>query len=211
VQDLYVFAMSGVAYMHARNRDGELALSVLHQLDALPLSLAAQGYVAVYTAHAHASAARQGPALRAMDRADGLLSNAADEAPSRWLGITGRAFVERQRAMILAGFGSPEARSILGGLDDQTPAVFQRYRVTMLADQAMAHAWLGHVEQSARLLGDALRRNRQVRSVEKATLIGEVRAVLSPYADSRAVRAVDEALRAARVATLTPGGKPAGR
>jgi hypothetical protein len=36
-QDLYVFAMCGVAYMHALNGDGELALSVLNQLGSLSL------------------------------------------------------------------------------------------------------------------------------------------------------------------------------
>jgi hypothetical protein len=202
-RDLYVFAMCGVAYMHARNRDSELAMSVLHQLSSLDLSLASQSYVAVYQAHAHASAHGHTAALLALDNAAVLSAKLPDEAPSPWLGIPDTGFVQRQRAMITAEFGSPEALSLLGWLDEHTPEVFQRYRVTLLTDQALAHAWQGHVEQAAQLLATAARRNEPIRSAEKAARILRVRAALDQHADSAAVRALDEVLRSG--AALLPG------
>jgi len=65
--------------------------------------------------------------------------------------------------------------SVLDWLDERTPEVFQRYRVTLLATCAMAHARLGQVERSAELLRSAAERNERVCSVEKANRIRRVR------------------------------------
>jgi len=196
-KDLYVFAMCGVAYMHARDGDSELAVSVVHQLAALPLSEAAGCYVGVYAAHAHASAGQRDLALRALDRAAASSERSRGDAPATWLGIPDLAFVERQRAMILAGFGSPEALTVLARLETETPAVFQRYQVTLLTDQAQAHARLGHVEQAASLLCAAHQRNARVYSAEKRLRIRQARQVLQPWQTASAVKELDEALRAA--------------
>jgi tetratricopeptide (TPR) repeat protein len=192
-KDLYVFAVCGVAYMHARNDDGELALSVLHQLAPLGLSAAARCYVAVYEAHAYASMRQQPSALRALDRAVEYTTWASGEAPSPWLGIPDSAFAERQRAMILAGFGSPRALPLLERLSRHTPDIFQRYRVTLLTDRAMAHACLGDADAATDLLARALCRNES--SAERRAQILAVRQVLGPH-DSASVRALDEVLKA---------------
>lgn len=208
-QDLYVFAMCGVAYMHALNGDGELALSVLNQLGSLPLSLAAQCYIAVYRAHACASMRGGKAAFVALDNAAALSAQLRNEAPSSWLGIPDAAFVQRQRAMIGAKLGSPESLSLLSSLDERTPEVFQRYRVTLLTDQARAHASLGDVEQSAALLVRAAQRNQRIRSVERAARILQVRAALNQHADCGAVRALDEVLESS--GALPPGRPAAGQ
>lgn len=202
-KDLYAFAVCGVAFMHARNGNGELALSVLRQLMPLRLSAAAECYIAVYEAHAHASIRQHDPALRALDQAAGCAMRASSEAPSPWLGIPDHAFAERQRATILAKFGSPEALTVLARLSQETPEVFQRYRITLLTDQAMAHARIGDVDQAADMLSTALYRNEHIRSAEKRAYILEVRQVLSPDGSARSVRALDEVLRATTPTALT--------
>jgi len=186
-QDLYVFAVCGVAFVHARNQDGEMAMSLLHQLAPLAQSPAAQCYVAVYQAHAFNSLHDYNAAFFALDRAAALSSRAQNDAPSPWLGIPDAAFVQRQRAMIAAEVGSPETLSLLSVLDKQTPDVFQRYRVTVLTDQALAYARLGEIDRSARLLAEAARRNQRVRSAEKAARIRAVHTVLDRSAGSRTV------------------------
>jgi len=210
-QDLYVFAMCGVAYMHARNHDGDLALSLLHQLAPLARSPAAQCYVAVYRAHAFAGLRDHSDAFLALDDATALSSQAQNDTPSPWLGVPDAMFVQRQRAMIAAGFGSSEALGLLSTLDKQTPDLFQRYRVTLLTDQALAYARLGDVEQSAHLLVEAVRRNHQVRSAEKATRIQAVRTVLTQTGGGNAVKVLDESLDAAEGAEPSPGLPADGR
>jgi hypothetical protein len=202
--------MCGVAYMHARNRDGELALSLLHQLAQLRLSPAAQCYVAVYQAHAFASLRDHDNAFLALDAATALSAQARGDAPSPWLGIPDAAFVGRQRAMIAAELGSSEALGLLEELDKQTPDVFQRYRVTLLTDQALTYARLGDVELSAHLLAEAARRNQRIRSAEKAIRIQAARAALAQTADKRPVKVSDEALHPSE-RTAPPPGVPTRR
>jgi hypothetical protein len=204
-RDLYVFAICGVAYMHARNGEGELALSLLQQLVPLATSAAAQCYIAVYHAQAHASRPGYDDAFAALDRAAAMAERARDDAPSSWLGIPDAAFVLRQRAMIAAQLKAPQSLELLTVLDEQTPKVFQRYRVTLLTDQALAHAQRGDIEQAAPLLEQAALRNQQIRSVEKAGRILDVRAALDHGADSGPVKALDEVLRSAGLANLPPG------
>jgi hypothetical protein len=207
-QDLYVFAVCGVAFMHARNRDGELAMAALHQLSSLALSVTAQSYVAVYQAHAHASLHDRKAALLALDNAAVLSTKCPDEAPSPWLGIPDTGFVQRQRAMITAELGMAQALSVLGWLDEHTPEVFRRYRVTLLTDLALAHASQGHVEQAAALLACAAQRNAAIRSAEKNGRILRVRTALDQHADSASVTALDEVLRSGG---LLPSGRRAGK
>jgi transcriptional regulator with XRE-family HTH domain len=208
-QDLYVFAMCGVAYMHSLNADGDLAMSVLDQLAALPLPMTAQCYIAVYQAHAYASLREHKPALQALDGAAVLAAKLHDEPPSSWLGMPDDAFVQRQRAMIAAKHGSAGALDLLSLLDESTPEVFQRYRVTLLADQALIHASLGHVEQSAALLASAAQRNQRIRSAERAARILQVRAVLNHHSDSSVLSDLDEALESS--GALSPGRRATGQ
>jgi tetratricopeptide (TPR) repeat protein len=207
-KDLYVFAVCGMALMHACNGNGELALSVLHQLTPLRLSEAAACYIAVYQGHAHASLKQRDAAVHALDRAADRAARAGGEAPSPWLGIPDHAFIERQQAMILAGFGAPEALGILSRLDQQTPPVFRRYRITLLTDQAMAHARMGDADQAAALLEAALHRNTQIRSAEKRARVLDVRRVLQPYASASQVQALDEVIRETRL--LEQAARPSG-
>jgi transcriptional regulator with XRE-family HTH domain len=208
-QDLYVFAMCGVAYMHSLNGNGDLAMSVLDQLAALLLPMTAQCYIAVYQAHAYASLREHKPALLALDGAAVLSAKLHDEPPSPWLGMPDDAFVQRQRAMIAAKLGSAEALGLLDLLDESTPEVFQRYRVTLLADQALTHASLGHVEQSAALLTSAAKRNQRIRSAERAGRILRVRAVLNQRSDSSVLCDLDEALESS--GAFSPGRRATGQ
>ncbi len=203
-QDLYVFAMCGVAYMHALNGDGELALSLLQQVAPMATSPAAQCYIAVYHAHAHASQPGYDDAFVALDRAAVLAARARDDVPSPWLGIPDAAFVQRQRAMIAAQLGSPDSLELLTILDEQTPDVFQRYRVTLLTDLAFALARQGDVERSACLLEDAVRRNQRIRSAEKTARVLAVRAELGQNAASSPVKALDEVLHSTGLMNLPP-------
>ncbi len=114
-------------------------------------------------------------------------------------------------AMIAAGFGSSEALGLLSTLDKQTPDLFQRYRVTLLTDQALVYARLGDVEQSAPLLVEAVRRNHQVCSAEKATRIEAVRTLLTRTGGGSAVKVLDESLDAAEGAEPSPGLPADGR
>jgi tetratricopeptide (TPR) repeat protein/transcriptional regulator with XRE-family HTH domain len=191
-QDLYTFAMCGVAYMHARNGSHELSLSVLHQLASLRLSSQARCYISVYEAHAHTSARRRDAALEALDRAIVYSEQTRGEAASPWLGMADRSFVERQRAMVMAEFGVPEAVAVLAGLEEHTSPVFQRYRVMLLTNQAMAHARMAHVEEAADKLTSAIQRNQHTGSIEKETRMLDVRSALHAYGDCDAVRALDE-------------------
>jgi len=195
-RDLYVFSVCGVAFMHANNGDATLALSVLDQLLSLSLSAAAQCYVAVYQAHAHAKARELDLALRALDWAATYAEQTKQEPPSSWLGILDSAFVERQRAIILARFGLAEAIVLMERLDRNTPAVFRRYRVTLATYSALTYAHTKQVDRSAQRLTTALVLNRTTQSVEKTRQILGVRVVLNPYQDSKAVKAVDEVIHA---------------
>ncbi len=204
-QDLYVFAVCGVAYMHAKNGEAGLALSDLHQLSALPLSAAARCYATVYEAHAYASARRLDPAFRALDRAMAYSEQTPHEAPPSWVGISHNSFVERHRANILAQFGESEALRILERLDQDTPGLFRDYRVTLGADQAMTYAHLGQVEPCAAALTSAVLLNQLFRSIERTRRILDVRARLDPYQDSRPVKALDEVIQATKVRELLRG------
>jgi transcriptional regulator with XRE-family HTH domain len=195
-QELYVFAICGVAYMHAKNGENELALSILRQLLGLPLSAAAACYVAVYEAHAYASGRQHDLAVRVLERAAKHAEQTGNEAPSSWLGISNGSFVERQRAMVLAQFGAMEALPLLEALEHSTPAVFRRYRVALSTDCALIHACHQQVEEAASLLVEAWTDNQQTRSVEKAWQMLKVREVLRPFEDSQAVKAVDQVMRA---------------
>jgi hypothetical protein len=188
-----------MASMHARTGGVELALSVLHQLFALPLSAAAQCYIAVHEALTQAKARRLTLALKAFDRAAIFSEQTKNEAASSWLGIPDRSFVERMRASVLAQFGNIEAITLLERLDQSTPAAFQRYRVHLATDVALIHAHQKQVEPSAEALASAVLLNRQIRSVEKTRRIYAVRALLDPYRDSKAVQAVDEMIRETRI------------
>src|SRR5437868_1858393 len=211
-QDLYVFAMCGVAYMHARNQNGDLALSVLQQLQPLSLSTAARCYLAAYEAHAHAARPQLGKAKRdvvlsALDQAASFADTTQDEPPSPWLGIPGTSFVERQRALTMASFGDEETLDLLDRLEEQTSAVFQRYQVTLVINRALTYASRGDVDKATGQLVTAVEHNLHVRSVEKHNLIREARRVLEPHRDSRAVQAVDELLRDQRVRALNTGAR----
>jgi len=210
--DLYVFAICGVAYMHAGNGYGELALSMLGQLLDLPLSMAARCYIAVYQAHAYAATGERDAAYAALDHAWGCAERTADEAPSPWLGVTDASFVDRQRAMVLVSFADPAALGALELLGRQTPEVFRRYQVTLRADLALAHAQFGDAEQAVAMLTEATKRNATIQSVEKARRLHDVRRVLARHGATTAVRTVDEALReSAAVFTVSPVHLPAKR
>jgi transcriptional regulator with XRE-family HTH domain len=204
-QDLYVFAVCGVADMHTKSGDAHLALSVLHQLCPLPLSMAARFFIAVYEAHAYASARRLDLALNALDRAMTLSEQTAHEAPSSWLGIPANSFVERQRAIILAQSGEIEALSLLERLDRSSPAAFRRYRVALATDRALTYAHNQHLEPTAQALTCALTLNQHVHSVERAQQILTVRAMLDPYQDSRHVKALDEVIHTTKTRELILG------
>jgi transcriptional regulator with XRE-family HTH domain len=203
--DLYVFSTCGVAYMHAKNGSPALALGILTDVEALQLSTVAHCYVAVYQAHALAAAGRQGLAEKALDRALAFASRANDEQPSRWLGVPDLMFVMRQQAMILARFGDAAALPVLVELDRSTPAIFQRYRVTLSTDQALTHAQAGDVEASAERLIVACKLNQSIRSAEKARQAMAVRGQLQTAASSRAVRTADEAMAAFGVMEIAAG------
>jgi len=205
-QDLYVFSVCGVAWMHAKNGDAQLALSVLHQLSPLSLSAAASCYIAVHEAHAHASAKQLDLALRALDRAAVFAEQTKNEAPSSWLGISNSSFVERWRVFILAQFGASEALTLIERRDQSEPAVFRRYRVGLIAKRALIYARSGQIEESAESLTSGLILNQQTRSVEKAQQLMTVRRLLEPYRGSKAVKAVDEVIR---TFTARHPGRPA--
>jgi hypothetical protein len=171
------------------------ALSGLRQLKLLPLSPTAQCCVAVYEAHAHASAKCLALALQALDAAAAWSDETRNEAPPSWLGIPGTSFVERQRGMILAQFGTTQAIPQLHRLEQNESAVFRRYRVTLATDLALTYAHSKEVEQSAEQLTSALQLNQQTRSVDRTRRILKIRAMLDPYQNSRAVRSLDEALK----------------
>jgi hypothetical protein len=198
--DLYVFAMCGVANMHSRNDDPESARPILAQLDALQLAPVSRCYVAVYQAHAHAAARDRDQALAALDRARALAESTANEPPSPWLGITDVTWVDRQAALVLAKFGDREGLDILTALEADTPATFQRYRVTLDANFAQIYARMGEVEQAVERATAALRRNQGIDSVQKHTMITEARRVLQPHADAKEVIELDERLRASSAA-----------
>jgi ethanolamine utilization microcompartment shell protein EutL len=83
--------------------------------------------------------------------------------------------------------------------------------VTLLADQALAHASLGHVGQSVELLTSAAQRNQRIRSAEKTASILRVRAVLGQSAGNSAVKAADEALKSAETAVVPQDPRASGR
>ncbi|MGH8885788.1 MAG: helix-turn-helix domain-containing protein [Egibacteraceae bacterium] len=170
-QDLYVLAVCGVASMHSRNGDTKLALSVLRQLFPLPLSAAAQCSIGVHEALTQARARRLDLALKAFDRAAAFSEQTKDEAPSSWLGIPDRSFVERMRASTLAQFGNIEAITLWDWLDQSTPAAFRRYRVHLATDVALIYTHQKQVEPSAESLTSAVILNQQTRSVEKTRRI----------------------------------------
>jgi len=192
---MYVFAMCGVAWMHAQRGDTEHALAILDQLGSFPLLAAAHCHVAIYRAQAHAEAANRDAALRELDRAEAYASASAHDAPSPWLGIPDSLFVVRQRAMVMARFGMPESLPVLAALQEHTPGAFQRYRVTLEVTRAMAHARMRQPGEAAALLADALKRNESIGSAEKMRQILEVRRVLQPERGSPEVRALDGILK----------------
>ena len=205
-RDLYVLGVCGGADIHAKSGDVELALSMLDQLPSLGLSAAARCYMAVYEALVYASAQHRDPALRALDTAMAYAERTTHEAPSSWFGISDREFVERYRAFILARFGEAEALSVLARLDQSTPTVFRRYRVTLAIDRAETYAHRQELEPTADSLTSALLLNQHVHSVVKAKRILRVRAMLDPYQDTQAIKAVDEVIHATKVRHLISRG-----
>jgi transcriptional regulator with XRE-family HTH domain len=203
-QDLYVLAVCGVASMHARNGDAELAFSMLRQLSSLRLSAAARCYIGVHEALIHARARRLDFALKAFDHAAAFSEQTGNEVPSSWLGIPDSSFVERMRASVFAQFGKTGAITLLNWLDQSTPAVFHRYRVHLATDRALISAHQKQVEPSAESLISALILNQQAHSVEKARRILAVRELLDPYRDSKAVQAVDEVIQTTKARELVP-------
>lgn len=162
---------------------------------AVQLSPTAQCHGAVYEAHAHASAKRLALALQALDAAAAWSDETRNEAPPTWLGIPGTSFVERQRGMILAQFGTTQAIPPLHRLEQNASAVFRRYRVTLATDLALTYAHSKEVEQSAEQLTSALQLNQQTRSPDRDTADSEDPGNAGPYQNSRAVRSLDEALK----------------
>jgi hypothetical protein len=197
-RELYVFALCGVAWMHAQLGDTELALAILDQLGGFSLSDAARCYIAIYRAQAHAEVGSRDEALRQLDLADAHASASANDAPSPWLGIPDSLFVARQRAMIMTRFGMRESLPILTSLDERTSPAFQRYRVTLTVTRAQAYAKLQQPAEAAALLMQALEGNATVRSAEKMRQILATRRALEQDQGSPEVRALDEALRRVR-------------
>ena len=197
-RELYVFALCGVAWMHAQLGDTELAVAILDQLGEFSLPDAARCYVAIYRAQAHAEAGSRDEALRQLDLADAHASASANDAPSPWLGIPDSLFVARQRAMIMARFGMRESLPILASLDEHTSPAFQRYRVTLTVTRAHAYAKLKQPAEAAALLIQALEGNAAVRSAEKMRQILATRRALERDQASPEVRALDQVLSRVR-------------
>jgi tetratricopeptide (TPR) repeat protein len=195
-QELYVFALCGVAYMHARNGEPLLSLSVLRQMSELALTPTSRYYIAVYEAHAYSAAHEEHQALHALDHAVSLAEQESHPAPAPWLGVPDPLFVERQRGMILADLGADSGMDVLSWLDRQTSATFQRYRITLLTDRARLYARQGEPERSADLLAQAIRRNVDTRSHEKFLRMLDVRAALRHHDDTGIMRELDEQLDA---------------
>jgi tetratricopeptide (TPR) repeat protein len=194
-RELYVFALCGVAWMHAQLGDNELALAILDQLDDSSLPDAAQSYVAIYRAQSHAEGGRRDAALRELDIADVHASASVNEAPSAWLGIPDSLFVARQRAMIMARFGMRDSMPILAALDEHSSPAFQRYRVTLTVTRAQMYATTRQPAEAAMLLKQALEGNATVRSVEKMRQILATGRALEQDRDSLEVRELDEVFR----------------
>ncbi|MBV9448047.1 MAG: helix-turn-helix domain-containing protein [Streptosporangiaceae bacterium] len=197
-RELYVFALCGVAWMHAQLGDDELALAILEQLDDSSLPDAAQCYIAIYRAQSHAEGGRRDAALHELDVADIHASASINEAPSPRLGIPDSQFVTRQRAMIMARFGLRDSMPILATLDEHTSPAFQRYRVTLTVTRAQIHATTRQTAEAAALLKQALEGNATVRSVEKMRQILATRRALEQDRDSPEVRELDGMLSLVR-------------
>lgn len=208
-QDLYVFASCGEAYMHAKNGDPAPAFALLGQLRGLTLSAAGRCYVEVYQAHGLAAANQLGLALEALDRAAASAGQVVDDAPSPWLGIPDLAFVDRQRAMVLAQFGRRDALPLLAELGQRTPAIFRRYRVTVATDQALTHARAGEIEQAVEYLTVAVRLNLLIRSAEKARQGLVVYRLLSTAAGSTMLKELDEAIEQSAAREIAQGRRRA--
>lgn len=94
---------------------------------------------------------------------------------------------------------------MLNELERDTPAIFQRYRITLTSNFALTYAQMREVEHASTYLASAVQRNQRTHSVEKTTLILEARRVLEPYRRARAVRTVDELIHDSGLQALNPG------
>lgn len=194
--DLRVLAVCGVAFMHVQSGDHRRALQLLHRLHSTARSAAAHCYVAVYQAHAHATARAVDDAGAALDRAAVLAAVTGHEPPSSCLGVSDGAFVARHHALVGARIGSATAVDDLRRLDQSTADVFRRFRIGIAADLASVHARRGDIDEAARQLGKAATLNRSVASAEKTARIRATRTALEPYRTSRAVTDLDQTLAA---------------
>jgi len=194
-RDLYVFAVCGVAYMQAMQGHATPALDLLRQTERLPRSAAASSYVHAYRGHALLAARDADGMIRSLDTAAVFADHTAHEAPSPWLGITGPAWVQRQRATLLARLGSPDAVTALTGLQQQTPPLFARFHVTVATDLARAHATRGDHATATECLSTAAKLNRAICSVERAHRIRAIRDRLASVRPTAALEGIDDALR----------------
>jgi hypothetical protein len=104
-------------------------------------------------------------------------------------------FVERQRGIVLAGFGEKSGIGVPSWLQEHTAPVFQRYRVTLMTNQAELYARLGDPERSANLLRDAALRNARTRSREKFSKMVRICAGWRRISDSSELEQLHEELR----------------
>lgn len=200
-RDLYVFAICGVAYMQAMQGQATQALDLLRQTERLPRSAAASSYVHAYQGHALLAARDTDGMFRSLDTAAVFADQTTHEAPSPWLGITGPAWVQRQRGTLLARLGSPDAVTALTALQQQTPPLFARFHVTVATDLARTHATAGDHATAAACLTAAAALNRRIRSVERAHRIRAIRDRLGPAAPAPALEETDYALRSTGLAS----------
>jgi transcriptional regulator with XRE-family HTH domain len=195
-QGMYVFAMCGVSYMHARQGRDDLAFNVLQQLGHLRLSRSERCHLCAYEAHAHAAAGSRDAARRALDAAGELAAHATSDTPSSWYGLPDGTWVDRQSAIVLARLGDARSFELLDRLGVSTPAVFRRFQVTLLSTLGLAYATNGEVEAAADVLTEALKKNRRTGSQEKTNLAIEARRALPATAGGTPqVRELDRMLR----------------
>jgi hypothetical protein len=201
-EDLHALALARISRILVASYERpnpDAAIGVLDRILVDRLEPATRAMVAVHKAHAHAvngnecAAMRMlGEAARAAERAD-----SEETALQPWISANSSMYVANWAGTVQLQLARPEqAGEAWSAVLAQFPAQNVRARGELLLDLGKAALQNGEVAQSCQRAASAFDVFTRTNSKRHLTGVAEFRTSLAPYADTHAVRELDEYLHA---------------